>query len=154
MTTPRLDHIGIAVADLDTAIDLYRALGFSPGPIEELPAQGVRLSFCPLAPCPVAGPVPGPVEGLDLSSVEGGRIELLSALGADTPIGRYLAARGPGIHHLCFRVDDIRAELARLADAGFFLIDRDPRAGAHGALVAFLHPRSTGGVLIELSQRV
>lgn len=137
MSQPKLDHIGIAVPDLDSAMDLYRKLGFFPSPVEELAPQGVRLSFCAM-------------EG------EGaGRIELLSGLGPDTAIGKFLADRGGkgGIHHLCFAVPDIRAELARLSAAGFALIDREPRAGAHGALVAFLHPKSTGGVLVELSEK-
>jgi methylmalonyl-CoA/ethylmalonyl-CoA epimerase len=136
MSQPRLDHIGVAVADLEAAMEIYRKLGFTTGPVEELAPQGVRLSFCPLG----GG---------------GGRIELLAALGPETAIGKYLAANGGrgGIHHLCFAVDDIRAEMARLAAEGFALIDREPRQGAHGALVAFLHPRATAGVLIELSEK-
>jgi len=137
MSPPKLDHIGVAVPNLDQALELWLRLGFAPGPAEDLPAQGVRLSFCPLG------------------GGDAGHIELLAALGPDTAIGRFLADRGGrgGIHHLCFAVPDIRAELARLSAAGFALIDREPRAGAHGALVAFLHPKSTGGVLVELSQK-
>ncbi len=132
MKAPTLDHIGIAVADLEAAREMYLQLGFDPAPAEELPAQGVRLSFCALG--------------------GGSRLELLAPLSPDTAVGKFLAAKGPGIHHLCFAVDDIEAELKRLEGEGFVLIDKAPRTGAHGKKVAFLHPKSTGSVLIELSQ--
>jgi methylmalonyl-CoA epimerase len=133
----RLDHIGIAVADLDAALRFYRdALGLEIAPAEEVPSQRVRVHFVPLE----GGPEPA-------------SLELLEATSADSPIAKYLDKRGPGLHHVTLRVDDIRAALAQLKARGVRLIDEQPRAGAHGSLVAFVHPSSAHGVLLELSQR-
>ena len=132
MDKPVLDHIGIAVEDLDAAIDLYREkLGFEVEAVEDVPGFWVKVAFLPLG------------EG----SVELARVTPMRA-----PMARFLEKKGSGFHHLCFRVDDIRAELARLEAAGVQLVDREPRKGAHGTLVASLHPKSTGGVLIELCE--
>jgi methylmalonyl-CoA/ethylmalonyl-CoA epimerase len=117
------------VSSLDEARPLYERLSGAVGsPVEELPSQGVRVTFV-------------------------GGLELLEPLTPDSPVGRFLTRRGPGLHHIAYRTPDIRSELARLAQAGFELIDREPRPGAGGHLVAFLHPRSTGKVLTELVQR-
>jgi methylmalonyl-CoA/ethylmalonyl-CoA epimerase len=127
-----LDHIGIAVADLDEALAFYRdALGLEVQVPEDVLSQGVRVHFMP------AG---------------GAAIELLEATAEDSPIARYVAKRGPGLHHITLRVDDIGAALARLKSRGVRLIDEVPRPGAHGSLVAFIHPASAHGVLVELSQ--
>ncbi len=133
MSKPVLDHVGIAVNDLDAALELYRdKLGFEVSGIDEVPGFGVKVAFLPLAE---------------------GQVELVMPVTEDSAIAKFLSKRGPGFHHLCFRVDDIRAELARLGEMGIELVDKEPREGAHGTLVAFLHPKSTGGVLIELAQK-
>ena len=133
MDRPVLDHIGIAVDDLDAAIDLYREkLGFEVEAIEDVPGFGVKVAFLPLGE---------------------GSVELVQPVTGDSAMARFLEKKGPGFHHLCLRVEDIRAELARLEAAGGQLVDREPREGAHGTLVAFLHPKSTGGVLIELAEK-
>jgi methylmalonyl-CoA/ethylmalonyl-CoA epimerase len=85
--------------------------------------------------------------------MESGAVELVQSVAEDSAMAKFLAKKGQGIHHLCYEVEDIRAELARLAEAGVQLVDAEPREGAHGTLVAFLHPKSTGGVLIELAQK-
>ena len=127
-----LDHIGIAVANLDEALAFYRdALGLEVQVPEDVPSQRVRVHFMP------AG---------------GAAIELLEATAEDSPIARYVAKRGPGLHHITLRVDDIAAALARLKSRGVRLIDEVPRPGAHGSLVAFIHPSSAHGVLVELTQ--
>lgn len=125
-----LDHVAIAVESIATVQPVFEALTGAPASaVERVEAQGVDVVFLG--------------EGA-------ARIELLEPTSADTPVGRFLARRGPGLHHLAYRVPDLEAALARLAADGFELIDPEPRAGAHGHRVAFLHPRSTGGVLIEL----
>ena len=127
-----LDHIGIAVGDLGEALRFYRdALGLEVEAPEEVASQRVRAHFIPTGEC---------------------AIELLEATADDSPIAKYVAKRGPGIHHLTLRVDDIRAVLARLKEKGIRLIDDAPRPGAHGSLVAFIHPASAHGVLVELKQ--
>jgi methylmalonyl-CoA/ethylmalonyl-CoA epimerase len=126
----KIDHIGIAVGDLAEALTFYRdALGLEIEPPEEVASQRVRAHFIPLGES---------------------AIELLEGTADDSPISKYVAKRGPGIHHLTLRVDDIRAVLARLKARGIRLIDETPRPGAHDSLVAFIHPASTHGVLIEL----
>jgi methylmalonyl-CoA/ethylmalonyl-CoA epimerase len=127
-----LDHIGIAVANLQDALAFYRdALGLEIEAPEEVASQRVRAHFIP------AGEA---------------ALELLEATADDSPIARYLAKRGPGLHHITLRVDDIRAALAQLRAKGVRLIDESPREGAHGSLVAFIHPASAHGVLVELTQ--
>ena len=128
-----LDHIGIAVSNLDEALAFYRdALGLDVQMPEEVSSQRVRAHFIQ------AGQ---------------GALELLEATDQDSPIAKYVAKRGPGLHHITLRVDDISAALARLKAHGVRLIDDAPRLGAHGSLVAFIHPSSAHGVLIELTQR-
>jgi methylmalonyl-CoA/ethylmalonyl-CoA epimerase len=131
-----LDHVGIAVADLSAALAFYRdALGLEIDAPEEVASQRVRAHFIPLGAGAAA-------------------IELLEATAPDSPIAGYLAKRGPGLHHLTLRVDDIAAALAQLKARGVRLIDETPRPGAHGSLVAFIHPASAHGVLVELKQAV
>jgi methylmalonyl-CoA/ethylmalonyl-CoA epimerase len=127
-----LDHIGISVADLDESLAFFRdALGLEVQVPEEVASQQVRAHFLPLA---------------------GSALELLEATSEGSPIARSVAKRGPGLHHLALRVEDIAATLADLKRRGVRLIDDQPRRGAHGALVAFIHPASTHGVLVELTQ--
>jgi len=130
----KIDHIGIATNDIEQMASIYRdALGLKVVETEEVASQKVRVAMLPVGES---------------------RIELLEATAADSPISKFLAKRGPGIHHLAFKVDDIRAALADLKSKGARLIDEEPRTGAGGCLVAFIHPSSTGGVLIELVERV
>lgn len=131
MTELAVDHIGIAVRSLEEGTAFYRALGLVEEGREEVPEQGVRVAFLP------AGRT---------------RLELLEPTGPASPIARFLERRGPGIHHICLEVDDIRAVMTRLKARGFELLSEEPLVGAHGALVCFVHPRSGGGVLLELSQ--
>ena len=129
----RLDHIGIAVSNIDDALAFYRdALGLEIEAPEDVASQRVRARFIP------AGEA---------------ALELLEATSDDSPIAKYVAKRGPGLHHITLRVDDIAAALARLKARGVRLIDAVPRPGAHGSLVAFIHPSSAHGVLVELTQR-
>jgi len=132
MSKPKLDHIGIAVADIDKAIEIYQKLGFKTEAVEDVPGFGVKVAFLPM---------------------ESANVELVQPVKNDSAMAKYLEKKGEGIHHLCFEVQDIRAELKRLEAAGVQLVDRVPRQGAHGTLVAFLHPKSTGGVLIELAEK-
>jgi methylmalonyl-CoA/ethylmalonyl-CoA epimerase len=132
MRTQEIHHIGHAVDDLDGAIGIYReVLGGTLEHRETVPEQGVEAATILLG---------------------SGRIELLKPLGPDTPVGKFLANRGPGMHHVALRVDDIGAALRRAADAGAELIDEAPRVGLFGLLVAFIHPHSVDGVLVELVQ--
>jgi methylmalonyl-CoA epimerase len=141
-----LDHIGIAVADLEAALRFYRdALGLEVEAPEEVSSQRVRAHFVPCA---------GDAPSADGAAARGRpALELLEATAGDSPIGRFLAGRGPGLHHVALRVEDIRAVLATLKARGVRLIDEAPRPGAHGSLVAFIHPASTHGVLVELTER-
>ena len=128
-----LDHIGIAVANIGEALSFYRdALGLDIEPPEEVPSQRVRVHFI---------------------AVGESALELLEATDDGSPSAKYTAKRGPGLHHITLRVDDIAAALARLKERGVRLIDDAPRPGAHGSLVAFIHPSSAHGVLVELMQR-
>jgi len=131
MLEPELDHIGIAVPDIQEAAELYRALGLELADVEEVPGQGVKVGFLP---------------------VGGSTLELLAPLDEDSPIARHLERRGPGLHHICLRVADIRAVMARLREQGVRLLSDEPQSGAHGCLVCFIHPKSASGVLLELSQ--
>ena len=127
-----LDHIGIAVSDLGEALRFYRdALGLEVESPEEVPSQRVRAHFIPAGES---------------------ALELLEATDDTSPIAKYTAKRGPGLHHITLRVDDIVAALATLKQRGVRLIDEAPRPGAHGSLVAFIHPSSAHGVLVELKQ--
>lgn len=127
-----IDHVGIAVPDLDAAVEEYRRLlGVEPSHRERVEGQGVEEV---------------------LFAVGSSYVQLLGALGPDTPLGRFLATRGPGVHHVAYRVDDVAAALTHLRDAGAQLIDDAPRLGSRNSLIAFVHPRSMGGVLVELVQ--
>ena len=133
MTPSGIHHVGVAVADLDAALDRYQRLfGAELEHRETVPEQGVEAASL---------------------RVGEGRLELLASLGPETPVGKFLAKRGPGMHHVAFEVDDVGAELARLAGDGAALIDAAPRRGAFGLQVAFVHPDATGGVLAELVSR-
>jgi methylmalonyl-CoA epimerase len=147
-----IDHIGIAVSNLSDALAFYRdALGLEVEAAEDVPSQGVRAHFIRLADAAEWGE--GAPAKPDRGTGAGVTIELLQATSEDSPIAKYLAKRGPGIHHITLRVDDIDAALAQLGARGVRLIDQTPRVGAHGSRVAFIHPSSTHGVLIELTQR-
>jgi methylmalonyl-CoA/ethylmalonyl-CoA epimerase len=127
-----LDHIGIAVGDLGQALAFYRdALGLEVEPPEEVASQRVRAHVI---------------------RVGESTLELLESTSPDSPIAKYAEKRGPGIHHIALRVDDIHAVLERLKERGVRLIDHEPRRGAEGALIAFIHPASTHGALVELKQ--
>ena len=127
-----IDHIGIAVGDLSASVAFFRdALGLELDAPEDVPSQRVRAHF--------------------LQAGEAA-IELVEPTADDSPIARFVEKRGPGIHHVALRVDDIVAALAELKAKGVRLIDETPRPGAHDALVAFIHPASTHGVLVELKQ--
>lgn len=126
----RIDHIGVAVEDIDAAIELYRdSFGMELAHRETVESQGVEAV---------------------LLDVGDGHVELLAPLGPDTPVGKFLAKNGTGLHHVAYAVDDIDAALERIAAAGLQLIDSEPRVGIRDSRVAFLHPRSTGGVLTEI----
>ena len=130
--TVKIDHIGIAVDDLDAAVEHYRrTLGMEPSHRERVEDQGVDEV---------------------LFAVGESFIQLLGALGPDTPVGTFLAKRGPGVHHVAYRVDDVAAALSRLRDEGVRLIDEAPRPGSRGTSIAFVHPKDMGGVLVELVQ--
>jgi methylmalonyl-CoA/ethylmalonyl-CoA epimerase len=130
-----VDQVSVAVASLDEASRIYEAiLGLRRrGADETVADQGVTTRFFPVADSPTV-------------------VEALLPTGPDTTVGRFLAKRGPGVHHIAFRVDDLAAELARLKRAGVRLIDSEPRRGAEGKRIAFIHPSETGGVLIELCE--
>jgi methylmalonyl-CoA/ethylmalonyl-CoA epimerase len=126
----RIAHIGIAVRALDDILPLYRdVLGMTPVDLDD--ADGARIA--------------GVTAGESL-------IELLEAESEDSPLGKFVSKRGPGIHHICFAVDDLDATLERCRRAGLRLIDEKPRIGAEGKRIAFIHPSATGGVLLELSE--
>jgi methylmalonyl-CoA/ethylmalonyl-CoA epimerase len=126
----RIDHVGVAVEDLDSAIELYEA-GFEMelAHRETVESQGVEAVL------------------LDIGD---GHVELLRPLGPDTAVGKFVAKRGPGLHHVAYAVDDIDAALDRLKQEGIELIDAEPRVGIRNSRVAFVHPRSTGSVLTEI----
>lgn len=127
-----IDHVGIAVQDLQAAVEHYRrAFGIEPAHRETVADQGVEEV---------------------LFRVGNSYIQLLGALGADTPVGKFLAKRGEGIHHVGYRVGDVAEMLARLNDLKVPLVDQAPRPGSRGTTVAFVHPQGFGGVLVELVQ--
>jgi methylmalonyl-CoA epimerase len=128
----RIDHIGVAVEDLDAALELYAdVLGMPVVHRETVTEQGVEAVL------------------LDVGE---NHVELLAPLGPDTPVGKFLAKKGPGLHHVAYQVADVEGTLAALQDAGMRLIDETPRIGIRNSRVAFVHPASTGGVLTEIVQ--
>jgi methylmalonyl-CoA/ethylmalonyl-CoA epimerase len=132
MAIKRIDHIAIAVEDLSQSLGFWeKALGLHVHGIRNVPEQAVDIAFLP---------------------VGASEVELVKPVTGDSGIAKWMSKRGPGIHHICFEVDDIRQTLADLAAHGMELIDKEPRASADGKLYAFVHPKSAGGVLIELYQ--
>ncbi len=128
----KVSHIGIAVRNLDVSIEFYKKLGLELEAIEVVESQKVRVAFLPVG-----------------SEV---RIELLEPTSDSSPIAKFLEKKGEGIHHLAFATDKLQDRLDQLDKDGFRLIDKTPRDGAHGADIAFLHPKGTGGVLLELCE--
>jgi methylmalonyl-CoA/ethylmalonyl-CoA epimerase len=127
---PRIAHVGIAVPDIDAALTFYRdVLGLSPRPAEQ--ADGAIVVSLPFGES---------------------EVELLAPSAPDGPIARFLERRGPGIHHICYRVPDLDAALAACRAAGYRLIDEAPRTGAAGRRIAFVHPKATAGILLELTE--
>jgi methylmalonyl-CoA/ethylmalonyl-CoA epimerase len=126
-----IEHIGIAVRSIEEARRFYEALGLAVEHVEDVPQEGVRVA---MIPCGAS------------------RIELLEPTTPDSPIAKFLDKRGPGIHHLCLASDGVRADYQRLRDAGFEVLRPEPTRGAGGCWVQFVHPRSAGGVLLELSE--
>ncbi|MEX2155930.1 MAG: methylmalonyl-CoA epimerase [Gemmatimonadales bacterium] len=130
-TAPRIAHVGIAVASINDSLPFYRdILGLSPGRPES--ADGATIV------------------SLRFGDVD---VELLEPERPDSPVAKFLAKRGPGIHHICYRVPDLDAALARCRAAGYRLVDEAPRRGAGGRRIAFLHPKATNGILLELTER-
>ena len=128
----KIDHIAIAVRSLPEACRIWAdLLGLDRWTVEEIPDQRVRVAMLPVGDC---------------------RIELLEATAGDSPIAGFLSRKGEGFHHICFEVEDLAGELARLKTAGMRVVDSSPRTGAGGGRIAFLHPSSTAGVMVELSQ--
>ena len=128
----KINHIGVAVKNLETSIPFYRdVLGMTFEGTEEVAEQKVRVAFL---------------------AVGESRIELLEPTSPDSPVAKFLEKNGEGIHHIAYQVKDLAGTLGRLRDEGVRLIDEQPRKGAHGAQIAFLHPKATGGVLTELCQ--
>ncbi|GAB1427030.1 methylmalonyl-CoA epimerase [Aminivibrio sp.] len=133
MKTKVVDHIGIAVHSIDDALSFWQnTLGIECTGVEEVAEQRVKTAFLPV----------GDTE-----------IELLEATSEDSPVAKFIEKKGEGIHHLALRVDDLEAALAELKEKGIRLIDETPRYGAGGARIAFVHPKATGGILLELSER-
>lgn len=127
-----IDHVGIAVEDLEAAVERHRTtFGLRPTHRERVEDQGVEEV---------------------LFDVGGSAIQLLGALGPDTPVGTFLARRGPGLHHVAYRVEDVAAALASLRATGVRLVDDEPRPGSRGTLIAFIHPKGSDGTLVELVQ--
>lgn len=127
----RINHVGLAAQDGEAAVAFWRALGLPLAGSEAVSDDHVTVSFLPVGES---------------------RIEVLEPLGAEGPVQKFLANRGEGLHHLCLEVEDLAGMLAQLAAAGVELVDQAPRRGAHGSQVAFIHPRATHGVLIELTE--
>ncbi len=128
----KIDHVGIAVKNLDEAIKIWEGLGLKVDEIEEVPDQKVRTAIIHIGES---------------------RIELLEPTSEDSPIAKFIAKRGEGIHHIALGVDDIEAHLEELKEKGYRLIDEKPRIGAGGAKIAFVHPKAVTGVLLELCER-
>lgn len=133
MKTTVVDHIGIAVKSIDEALNFWEGtLGIKCHGVEEVADQKVKTAFLP---------------------IEDTEVELLEGTSPDSPVSKFIEARGEGIHHLAIRVENLEAALAELKEKGVRLIDEKPRLGAGGAKIAFLHPKATGGILLELSER-
>ena len=132
-----LDHIGIACENLDDSSSFWSLLGLIQGDDELVEDQGVTTRFFSTSEKDPSTP----------------KIELLEPTGEDTPIGKFLSKRGPGVQQVCFRVEDIESVISQMLENGIQMIDTVPRKGAHGAMIAFVHPKSTGGVLVELAQK-
>tara|TARA_B100000945_G_scaffold53243_1_gene38638 strand:+ start:2798 stop:3208 length:411 start_codon:yes stop_codon:yes gene_type:complete len=132
-----LDHIGIACDDLDQSSSFWKLIGLLQGDDELVEDQGVITRFFSTSSNDPSTP----------------KIELLEPTGPDTPIGKFLSKRGPGVQQVCFRVENLEAMIALLLENDIQMIDNEPKKGAHGALIAFVHPKSTGGVLVELAQK-
>ncbi len=126
-----IDHVGVAVRSIAEALSLYEALGLAVEAIEEVPQEGVRVA---LIPCGES------------------RIELLEPTAPDSPVAKFLERRGPGLHHLCLATDDVHAADQRLRAAGLAVVRDAPTRGAGGCWVQFVHPKSAGGVLLEISE--
>ena len=130
----KIEHIGIAVNSISDSNALFtKLMGVEPYKMEEVESEGVRTSFFKSGP---------------------NKVELLEATNPDSPIAKYLAKKGEGIHHIAFAVEDIVSELARLKEEGFTILNEVPKKGADNKLVAFLHPKATNGVLVELCQEI
>lgn len=132
-----LDHIGIACENLDDSSSFWSLLGLIQGDDELVEEQGVTTRFFSTSDSDPSTP----------------KIELLEPTSEDTPIGKFLSKRGPGVQQVCFRVEDIKSVISLMLSNGIHMIDTEPRQGAHGAMIAFVHPKSTGGVLVELAQK-
>ena len=132
-----LDHIGIACENLDDSSSFWSLLGLIQGDDELVEDQGVTTRFFSTSEKYPSTP----------------KIELLEPTGEDTPIGKFLSKRGPGVQQVCFRVEDIESVISLMLENGIQMIDTVPRKGAHGAMIAFVNPKSTGGVLVELAQK-
>lgn len=128
-----LDHIGIATASIEQSLEFYRALGWKSCEVEDVPTEKVRVAF--------------------IEFENNCTIELLEPTAQDSVVAKFLAKRGGGIHHICYRVKGIESVMARLKAEGVRVLDEVPRAGAHGCKVAFIHPSAAGGVLVELSEK-
>lgn len=130
----KIEHIGIAVKDLEKSNKVFASLfGEEHYKVEEVLSEGVKTSFFKNGP---------------------NKIELLEATNAESPIAKFIAKKGEGVHHIAFAVDDILSEIKRLKEEGFIVLNEEPKKGADNKLVAFLHPKSTNGVLIELCQEI
>ena len=128
----RLDHIAIAVPDMEAAIARFvDDLGIELAGREDVPSESTSTAFLP---------------------IDGTKIELIHPIAGEGPVAAYLEKRGGGLHHLCFETDDIEADMARLKEKGYLFLSEAPKPGAHGTRVAFIHPKSCGGVLIELAE--
>ena len=133
-----LDHIGIACDNLDESSSFWKLIGLIQGESDEVvEEQGVTTRFFSTSKDDPSNPM----------------IELLEPTGSDTPIGKFLEKRGPGVQQICFRVEDLESMIELLLENDVTMIDKVPRKGSHGALIAFVHPKSTGGVLVELAQK-
>jgi len=126
----KVSHIGIAVKNIEASLEFYTKLGLEVEMIEVVESQKVRVAFLPV--------------GTEV------RIELLEPTSEESPVAKFIEKKGEGVHHIALAVDDLQARLDTLAEDGIRLIDTKPRPGAHGADIAFLHPKSTGGILLEL----